>query len=136
MICCLAGSLQLVNVFVPYKKNEARSYWKTWGKMFRSLDLFSVSTLSRSSQPEAITEVELMEERSEVYWFDIWNKIMWIFFMFIYVFACCSVNMLALMEVAFTQVLEMSLANAACSHSLLVLCFLMLPAYIPFPPWK
>lgn len=39
--------------------------------------------------------------------------------MFIYVFACCSVNMLALMEVAFTQVLEMSLANAACSHSLL-----------------
>lgn len=56
--------------------------------------------------------------------------------MFIYVFACCSVNMLALMEVAFTQVLEMSLANAACSHSLLVLCFLMLPAYTPFPPWK
>lgn len=56
--------------------------------------------------------------------------------MFIYVFACCSVNMLALMEAAFTQVLEMSLADAACSHSLLVLCFLTLPAYTPLLPWK
>lgn len=57
--------------------------------------------------------------------------------MFIYVFACCSVNMLALMEVAFTQVLEMSLANAACSHSLRMslffafLCCLHTPLFHP-----
>lgn len=39
--------------------------------MFWSLDLFSVSVLSWSSQPEANTEVELMEERAEVYRVDI-----------------------------------------------------------------
>lgn len=75
-----------------------------------------------------------MEERSEGYWFDICNVIMWVFFMFIYVFSCCSVNMLALMKAAFTQVPEMSPANAACSHSWLVLCFLLLPAYTLLPP--
>lgn len=76
--------------------------------MFWSLDLFPVSTLSRSSQLEANTEVELMEERVEVYWVDIWNMITWIFFTFVYLFACCNVDMLALMKAAFMQVLEMS----------------------------
>jgi len=37
------------------------------GKMFRSLDLFSVPMLS----PEANTKVQLMEERAEVYWVGI-----------------------------------------------------------------
>lgn len=113
----LVGSLQLVNLFVLYKKNERSSHWKMWGKMFWSLDRFSVTTLSRSSQPEAITEVGLMEERSEVYWFDIWNVIMWDLFMFIYVFVCCSVNMSALMKAAFTQMPEVSPTNASCLFS-------------------
>lgn len=108
-LICLAGSLQFVNLFVLYKKNEHRSHWNMWGKMFWSLDLFSVATLSRSKQPQVVAE----EEKSEVYWFDIWNVIVWMFFMFIYVFTCCSVNMLALMKAAFTQVPEVSPAHAA-----------------------
>ena len=126
-----------MNLFLLCKKNEARSYWRTCGKMFWSLDLFFVSMLSRSSQPEANTEVELMEERAEVYWVDIWNMLTWIFFTLIYLFACCNVDMLALMKAAFTQMLEMSLMECLIQRALILsllacsllssVCFLHIP---------